>query len=247
MVSEKMGSQAGIPGFGKLTGVGVGPGDPELLTLKAVKVIKESDVIAFPGKTPEESAACRIAQGVIPKLLEKELLPVELPMTRDRGRLVQIHRQAADLLEGSLREGKNIAFLTLGDPSFYSTFSYVAELVRQDGFQTGCVSGVPSFCEAAARLEVPIALGGETVRILPSIPKDEDLNENPDHLIFLKIGKHAGELRDRLKASGYEVRMAENCGMADEKLYRAAEEIPDTAGYFSLMIAKKAGHGTPID
>ena len=139
-------------------------------------------------------------------------------------------------------------------------------MVKRDGFQTECVSGVPSFCEAAAKLSVPIALGREIVRILPSVPEDgapdgdpvknpngtldgalnrglnRDWDPTGNHLIFLKIGKHAGELRDRLKTSGYEVCMAENCGMADEKLYRSADEIPDTAGYFSLMIAAKTRH-----
>lgn len=222
---------------GTLTGVGVGPGDPELLTLKAARIISESDTVSFPGKTPEESVAFRIAEKAVPWLSEKELLPVDLPMTRDRRKLAKIRRNAADLLEDRLRAGKNVVFLTLGDPSFYSTFSYLAELVRRDGFQTGCVSGVPSFCGAAARLGVPIALGGESVRILPSMPAAE--GPEGECLVFLKIGKHAGELRDRLKAAGYEVCMATNCGMEDEMLYRIADEIPDSAGYFSLMIARR--------
>ena len=81
-------------------GVGVGPGDPELMTFKAVKLIKENDIIALPGKEPKETAAYRIAVAVAPELAEKELVPVYMPMIKDRELIDQEHRKAAKLIEG---------------------------------------------------------------------------------------------------------------------------------------------------
>lgn len=87
-------------------GVGIGPGDPELMTLKAVRLIRENDVIAVPGKDPEESVAYKIALSVVPELSDKELLPVYMPMIRDRVRIDQEHRKAARVLESYLDQGK---------------------------------------------------------------------------------------------------------------------------------------------
>lgn len=179
--------------YGKLTGVGVGPGDPELMTLKAVRMIREAAVISFPGRSPGESLAYRIAAEAVPEIEGRQLLPLSLPMTRDRRVLAEGHRRAADRLEDELLAGRDTIFLTLGDPAFYSTYSYLAEIVRKDGFDTASVCGVPSFCSAAAALNCPLSVGRESVRILSSFPEEGSLQD--DCLIFLKAGKHAGRLR----------------------------------------------------
>ncbi|MBQ2640528.1 MAG: precorrin-2 C(20)-methyltransferase, partial [Lachnospiraceae bacterium] len=110
---------------GKAYGVGVGPGDPELMTLKAVRLIRESDVIAFPGKSAEESVAYRIARGAVPEIAEKTLVPVYMPMIRDREKIADLHRAGAGLLEEYLDRGQNVVYLTLGDSTVYCTFSYL--------------------------------------------------------------------------------------------------------------------------
>ena len=106
---------------GKLFGVGVGPGDPELMTLKSVRVIEESSVIAVPGEAPENSVAYRIALRACPCLLKKETVALPMPMTKKEEVLKESHRQGAEILSGFLDQGKQVSFLTLGDPSIYST------------------------------------------------------------------------------------------------------------------------------
>ena len=110
---------------GILYGVGVGPGDPELMTLKAVRLIKENDIIAVPGADVRETVAYKIAVQAVPELADKELLPIYMPMTHDKAELELNHEKGAKTLEATLDTGKNVVFLTLGDPTIYSTFTYV--------------------------------------------------------------------------------------------------------------------------
>ena len=139
---------------GTLIGVGVGPGDPELMTLKAVRMIRENEVIAVPGKQPKETVAYQIAVQAAPELADKTLLPLYMPMTMDAEERENNRKIAADTAEQQLEQGKNVVFLTLGDPTVYSTFSYVKKLVEEHGYQTATVSGITSFCAAAARMNV---------------------------------------------------------------------------------------------
>ena len=155
-------------------GIGVGPGDPELLTLKALRRIREADVIAVPGEKPAETTAYRIAIQATPEMANKTLIGLDMPMTRDRDTMAASHREAVETIEAILDQGKDVAFLTLGDPSIYSTFSYVQEILEADGYETRSVSGVPSFCAAAARLNIPLGEWGEPILILPAAQMLED-------------------------------------------------------------------------
>lgn len=243
---------------GILYGVGTGPGDPELMTLRAVRLIRENHIIACAGKDARTSLAYRIALQAVPELADKTILSIDMPMTRDRDILIQSHRVGADLIESHLRAGKNVVFLTLGDPSIYSGFSYLQKLVTQDGFPTETVSGVTSFCAAAASLNLPLVTGEESLCILPAAkdsvlgnlsgaeapdaPAADGISCTPasaDTLLLMKAGRAPGALAEQLKNAGYDVSMVENCGLSEEKLYREAESIPEHAGYFSLMIAKR--------
>ena len=102
---------------GILYGVGVGPGDPELMTLKAVRLIKENEIIALPGPVARETVAYQIAEKAVPELAEKTLLSVDMPMTHDKEEMNRNHEQAADMIETYLKQGQNVIFLTLGDPT----------------------------------------------------------------------------------------------------------------------------------
>ena len=224
---------------GILYGVGVGPGDPELMTLKAVRMIRENPVIAVPGTDPRSSTAYQIAVQAVPELAEKELIFADLPMIRDREKLKEIHAGTARRMEEYLDRGKNVVFLTLGDPTVYSTFSYLQHIVEADGYETGLVSGVTSFCAAAACLNQPLVEWQEPLHILPAVHmKELKLKENGTY-VLMKSGRRMADAREVLRSSGRRVSMVENCGMPGERVYRDLEEVPDRSGYFSVLIARE--------
>ena len=224
---------------GKAYGVGVGPGDPELMTYKADRLIRENDVIAVPGKVAEEAAAYKIAARIVPEISEKTLLPVFMPMIRDRALLEEEHRKGAAPLEGYLSKGINVVYITLGDPTIYCTFSFLQQILEADGYEVELVSGVPSFCAAAARLNTPLAEWDEQIHVIPAVHRTADSLLLPGTNVLMKAASHMKETKELLKKSGRDVGCVENCGMENEKVYRSPEEIPDDAGYFSVVIAKE--------
>ena len=225
---------------GRLYGVGVGPGNPELITLKAARLLREADVIAAPAKPKGESAAYRIAEKAVPEVAGKPVLELDWPMTKDRAALAAFYRAAADEIEAFLERGKSVAFLTLGDPAVYATYLYLHRLAEADGYAVEIVSGVPSFCAAAARLGIGLAENGEELHIFPASYPDENLFRLPGTKVLMKPASALPELKRRLmEDENHEVFAAVNCGMEGETLCRGAESIPDCAGYFTLIIMKE--------
>ena len=224
---------------GKLYGIGVGPGDPELLTLKAVRIIKECDVIAVPGKEKDETVAYKIVRQAIPEIVEKKCLEIDMPMTKDKEKLAQSHTIAFEKISKVLDSGKNVAFLTLGDPCIYSTYIYVHQKVEQAGYETEIVSGIPSFCAVSARLNQGLVERSEMLHVIPSSYGIEEGMKLSGTRVLMKAGKKIGQVKEQVKKMNAQVDMIENCGMADEKIYHNVEEIPDEAGYYSLIIVKE--------
>ena len=224
---------------GVLYGVGVGPGDPELMTLKAVRLIKENDIIALPGADAKETVAYRIASAAVPELAEKTLLSVYMPMTHDKGEQEKCHRVGAEKIEGYLAQGRNVVFLTLGDPTVYSTFMYIRQIVEEDGFEIRLVSGVTSFCAAAARVNQPLGIREEQIHIYPAVYSLTEELSPEGTCVLMKSGSRMKQVKEIIRESGRDAVMVENCGMEDEKVYSHVDEIPDTAGYYSLIIARK--------
>lgn len=225
---------------GILYGAGVGPGDPELMTLKAVRLIRENEVAALPGPDARETVAYQIAVQAVPELAEKTLLSVDMPMTHDKEEMNQNHEKAADIIEAYLKEGRNVVFLTLGDPTIYSTFLYVQKRILNRGYQAELVSGITSFCAAAARTGTSLAEWDEQLHILPAVHKLNSSLSLPGNYVLMKSGRKMQQVKEILKSSGRDVVMVENCGMENEHIYRSTEEIPDDAGYYSLIIAKES-------
>lgn len=220
-------------------GVGVGPGDPSLMTLKAVQIIRENEVIALPGQSPKDTVAYRIAAAAVPEIAGKTLLPIHMPMVKDRGLIDRAHREAARLIEGHLDAVQNVVYLTLGDPTVYCTFSYIQHYLEADGYETALVPGITSFCAAAARLNVPLVEWDEPLHVLPAVHMTDASLDAPGSYVLMKSGSRMKAVKDALRRSGREVMMVEKCSMADERVYRGADAIPDDAGYFSLIIAKE--------
>ena len=219
--------------------VGVGPGEPELMTLKAVRVIRECGCVAVPGREPACSTAYRIAAQVIPGLEQKRLIALSMPMTRDREEVRTAHCAAADRIKELLDAGEDVACLTLGDPTVYSTTGYLQRILIADGYRTETVSGVPSFCAAAARLRIPLCEWNQPLRLLPSVHAEPiAFDEGGNYVLMKPAGRIAG-LKEQLTASGKNVMAVENCGMEGERVFLSADELPEDAGYFTVLIVRE--------
>ena len=227
---------------GKLYGVGVGPGDPELLTLKALRLIKENEVIAVPGKDIRASVAYQIVKGAYEDLDKKTLIPVAMPMTKAPQVLKANHDKAADQVEDYLKKGKNVVFLTLGDTTVYSTYLYVHKRILERGYEAEIVSGITSFCAVAARLNMGLVEADQPLHVIPATYKAQEMDEIlklPGTKVLMKTGKKMKQVKESIEKSGQKAVMIENCGMPSEKIYRSAEEIPEDSGYYSLIIVKE--------
>jgi len=223
----------------KLYGLGVGPGDPELLTLKALRIIKESEVIAVPGKVPQDTVAYKIVVQAYPELADKELLPIDMPMTKDIDVLQESHDQGAKTIAAYLDAGKQVAFLTLGDTTVYSTYLYVHKRIQEMGYDVEIVSGITSFCAVAARLNMGLVEKEEQLHVIPASYQIDEALKLPGTKVLMKAGKKMSDVKARLKTMNAQVVMIENCGMKDERIFRGADEIPEDAGYYSLIIVKE--------
>lgn len=225
---------------GTLYGIGIGPGDPELLTLKAVQQIRECAVIAVPGKSPKDSVAYRIAVQAVPEIENKKLVAVDMPMTKNRAALDAFFQAGADMLEEYLRAGEDVAFLTLGDVTIYSTYLYLYPQIQERGYATAMINGIPSFCAAAARLNEGLAEGAEEIHIIPATYQTERSLAFPGTKVLMKAGRQMEKVKELLKGADLTVSMVENCCMEGERVCRSLEEIGETPGYYSLIIAKEA-------
>lgn len=223
---------------GTLYGIGVGPGDPEDMTVKAVRLLKQCPVIAIPKKTRENCVSYEIALKAVPEIEEKVLVCVDVPMTKDGNLRAKRYEEGAGLIAGYLREGKDVALLTLGDATVYASDMYLLNEVKKMGFPAEVVNGIPSFCKAAASLQISLGERNEEIHILPGSYNIEEGLKLPGVKVLMKMGKNYGQVKEILGRGSYEVHMAQNCGMAGEKTYDSLEAMPDEAGYYSLMIVR---------
>ena len=195
---------------GKLYSVGVGPGDPELLTAKAIRVLSECDIVAVPQSDGGGQTALDIAAQY---MKGKEIRSFAMPMTHDRAARDASHDAAADAICALIDKGKTVAFLTLGDPTVYSTAWYVHKRVAARGCEAELIPGVPSFCAAAARLGRALCEAGRGV---------------------LRV-------RDELRESGQleQAALVERCGMEGERVVYDLDELDEPSGYFSIILVKE--------
>lgn len=221
---------------GTFYGVSAGPGDPELLTLKAVRIIKECPVIAAPRTKSGNMIALSIA-GQIVDMTGKTVIPLDFPMKQDNTAQHENHCRVAEQLAVYLGNGQDIAMLSIGDVSLYSSCTYIAAELVKMGFETKMCAGVPSFCAAAAELNIPLSEGSEPLTIIPAqYEAAREMLGRDGTIVIMKSGKKLSDIKEML--SGEEtVFAAENCGFPGQKLYRHIDEITD-CGYFTVMIIK---------
>ncbi|SET23999.1 precorrin-2 C20-methyltransferase /cobalt-factor II C20-methyltransferase [Natronincola peptidivorans] len=231
---------------GKLYGIGVGPGDPELLTLKAVKLLGEADMIVCPkGKKEEDSIALQIAKGHIHP--NAEIKPLVFPMVYCKETLENHWKENISIISDALDRGKKVVFLTLGDALLYSTYIYIVKVLKEKDYSIETIPGITSFSAAASRVNLPLAEGDEALTILPLIKEKEKVERaltNNDNLVVLKVSHDPKGLASKLKAHGLEKSfvMISKCGHSDEQVTTDIKVLEEgRVPYLSTVIIKKGG------
>ncbi len=233
--------------IGTLYGIGVGPGDPELLTLKGYRYIKECPVIAYPKKkVGERSYALGIVETYI-NPLQKTMLGLVFPMTRDKAVLHQQWNETVEVVWSHLNKGENVAFVTEGDPMIFSTFIHMSRLLKERYPDSKVVSvpGVSSMNAAASQLGVPFADGDESVAIVPATRdklKMRTVLETHDCVVFIKVWKLIDQMIELLT----ELELVDKAFVvskvtsSDEIIWRNISEIRGARlSYLTLMVVRK--------
>ena len=227
---------------GILYGVGIGPGDPELLTIKAVKVLEKCPVIAAPQTKSGEMLALDIASGAV-DMHGKTILPLYFSMEREKSVQHAAHVDAAEAVRQKLDEGLDVAMLNLGDVSIYATWCYLMDILNEQGYETVMVPGITSFCAVASRLGVSLTEMNSGLHIAPGSSSLEETLDLPGTKVLMKSGRQLPEVLEALKNRGLlgKSALVKNCGFEGEELYpNLAEKAPtEYAGYFVTIIVKE--------
>ena len=218
--------------------VSVGPGDPELMTRQACRVLEACGVIAAPRMKSGRMLALDIAGGAV-DMRGKTILPLDFTMERSEAVREESYRTAAGAIEAELTAGRDVAMVNLGDVSVYATAYYILERVRSDGFETVMCPGVTSFCAVAARLGRSLTRMDEPLHILPG---STDLNNAlalPGTKVLMKSGRAIHETVDALERHGLAARagMVADCGLETEQVYTDLRQLPEEISYFATIVA----------
>ncbi|RLV68135.1 Precorrin-3B C17-methyltransferase [Streptomyces sp. CBMAI 2042] len=245
-MSEISGNASGNDGSGRLYGVGLGPGDPNLMTLRAVQAIGEADVIAYHSARHGRSIARSIAAAHLrPDHIEEPLVYPVTTETTDhpggyRGALEEFYEKAAARLAAHLDAGRTVAVLAEGDPMFYGSYMHMHKRLA-DRYATEVIPGVTSVSAAAARLGTPLVEGEEILTILPGTLPEEELTARlaaTDTAVVMKLGRTFPAVRGAFEASGRlaEARYVERATMAGERTGDLADIDPASVPYFSVAV-----------
>ena len=220
--------------------VGIGPGDPELLTLKAVRTLERCPVVAVPRTKSGETLALEIVRGAMP-LEGKTILPLDFSMSRDHAVLRAAHQRAAEAVEAHLAAGRDVAMPNLGDVSIYSTCAYLMDILTARGYEAVMIPGVPSFCAVAARLGTSLTTMHAALHIFPGSGAVEEQLDLPGTKVLMKSGKQLPQVAEALGRKGLLDRAARvwNCGLPEEGVCRDLSKVPENAGYFATIIVKE--------
>lgn len=225
---------------GKFIGIGVGPGEPDLLTVKAVKALNNVDVICAPkSKKSKPSLALSIVQTILDnRKSEYETLEPLFPMIEDEKTLQEYWDNAASLIAEKLEAGMDVAFITLGDPTVFSTFSYVFKRIKDQNYETMIIPGITSFTGCAASAKIPLAEKDEIMVIVPKV--DDRLSqilEYGDTFVIMKTSRHSKTLEEIINNDkrDKEVISVQNCSMNDEMIFKG---FSNNKKYLSTTIVK---------
>jgi precorrin-2/cobalt-factor-2 C20-methyltransferase len=238
----------------ELTCVGCGPGDPDLLTIKAVKAIRNADTIICPtSKEGKDSIAYSIISSIIDSSRKPEVVNLVFPMVKDKETLENTWENNARIISEKVKEGKNVVYLTVGDPSLYSTWIYLQrELkLKYPEIKITVIPGIVSVFAFASKVGISIAEGDETVAVIPAcydLSRVKETAKNCDTMIFLKDGRYFDQVITLLKEAGFPdsslFAIAQDIGTNEEivKKLTLGEVTKETltSKYFSIMVVKRA-------
>ena len=214
---------------GTFYAVGVGPGDPELMTRKAVRVLEDCPVLAVPRTPAGDSLALEIAQAGA-DLTDKEIHFIDFAMSRDEEKRRQAHRRAAEAVRALLDRGTDVAMPVLGDVSLFAS---------SEGCRCVRVPGVPSFCAAAARLGRSLTEMDLPVHIVPAggFPLEEAL-DLPGTKVLMKSGRALPQVLEALESRGLleSSAMVQNCGLPGEQAAESLKDAPQSGSYFTTLL-----------
>ena len=232
--------------IGKLYGIGVGPGDPDLLTLKAVNVLQRVSVVFTAASSKNDySLALEIARPHIPP--EAQIRSLAFPMTRDETAKREAWVANADRVADYLRQGHDAAFLTLGDSLTFSTFGYLLRQIKEryPEIAVETVPGITSYQASAAALNMPLVEGEESLLVLSGAEGGDRLREHshkPDNVVFMKAYRNVPSICEALDEAGMLRHAAGvvSCSQPGEELIRDVTALLDRdPNYWTLIIAKK--------
>ncbi|MEW5723164.1 MAG: precorrin-2 C(20)-methyltransferase [Thermodesulfobacteriota bacterium] len=233
---------------GTLYGVGVGPGDPRLLTLWAVEVLGRVPVVFAAGSTRNDySLALDIVRDRLPP--ETEVRPLDFPMTRDRRVLEEAWAENASQVLEVLEGGRDAAFITLGDPLTYSTFGPLLKTIQllAPEIEVVTVPGVTAYHAAAARLNQPLAQGDESLIVVTGLKNGQDLKTlagGAENVVILKAYRNFDRLCEALDQAGLAEKavLVSCCGREDERIERRVDRLRgQIPPYLSLLLIKSNG------
>ena len=232
--------------FGTAYGLGVGPGDPELLTLKALRLLRAAPVVAYPAPAGGGES---FARGIVAEWLDpaaKTELRIDVPMETARFPAQAVYDRAAAEIGAHLEAGQDVAILCQGDPFFYGSFMYLfARLAER--FAVEVVPGVSSLTACAAACRAPLAARDDVLAIVPGPLPEAELArrlDGCDAAAIIKLGRHFAKVRGVLDRMGLvgRARYVERATLGNERVLPLAEVAPDTvAPYFAMILVHKAG------
>lgn len=226
---------------GILYGIGVGPGDPELLTIKAARLIAAADIVAYPTNKDGTSIAQQIAASHMRKNVKTYGFYV--PMNVDRKAANQAYDQAADEMRKHLKAGKNVACLCEGDAFFYGSFAYIFERLSAD-FEVEIIPSMPAFVAASAALKIPMLVQNEDLQIIPATLDEAiliDKIRTGSNVAIYKVGRHFAKLRQIIQHLGLleKANLVEYVSQSQQKVTPMAQTDAATRPYFSMIIINK--------
>ena len=236
-----------------LIGIGVGPGDPDLLTVKAVKAIQNADIIMCPAsKEDRPSIALSVVDPLIDKSKNQEIVKLIFPMTKDKEILEQTWKRNAKIMAEKVLSGKNVVYLTVGDPYLYSTWIYMHKDLEENypDMKISVIPGIVSMFTFASKVGVSIAEGAEKVAIIPScydLSSVKEIAKNSETMVFLKDGRYFDQVIDVLKESGFPddsiFAIGQDLGTENEIIRKLKlGDVNDdtlTTKYFSILVVKR--------